>query len=779
MARAQANKPYVSFVQGLITEASPLTFPENATISEDNFLLDRNGSRRRRFGIDYETGFALTDTGLTTGAYAQLGVSVHAWENIVDGASTALAVVQLGCDLYFYDLLSDEISASPLNGGSAVAIPGDCRRRIQTTVVANKLIVASGSRQIHVLSYDPMTDIVSLESHGITVRDTWGVESDLEVDERPVPLAVEHRYNLINQGWGATDPDANVPYYEQFHNVQGMYPSNADLAHLGRDVNDDEKFNPALLTRNFLGSTPAAKGHNIIDLFDRGVSRSTVAGSGTTLRTNFRVAPWGTGISGAQALIDTSGVTKLSGLPADRTETSINTVATYAGRAFYGGMESEVLDGDVRSPSLGSYILFTQIVDNTEKLGMCYQEADPTSADISDLIDTDGGIIKIPEMSQCIRMINIGRSLVVFAENGVWEISGGESNFTATSFEVTKISSVGVVGQNAVVNAEGSVFYWSTGGIYTLQLDDVSQRVTAVNITESTIQSFYDSIPTAGRVSAYASYDPASKKIQWLYNDRDSYDGVTDRAHFNRALTLDIVLGAFYPWTVGSTGVESPYIAAPLITPNRVNFDLEFNVVSSGNSVIAGADNVVQTASLPTSGDTRTKYLTVRPDTIDTYQITFSLENDATFVDWKTDNSVGVDAPAFMITGYELLGDIQRDKQVDYLTMHFLRSETGFELVDGELEAVNPSSCTTQVQWDFASSTASGKLGNAFEAYRLTRNYIPEDEFDPFDYGYKVITTKNKLRGSGTAISLRFDTKAAHDLQLLGWAINSSGNTNV
>ena len=47
------EKLYRSFVKGLITEASPLTFPENASIDEKNFVLNRDGSRSRRLGVDY------------------------------------------------------------------------------------------------------------------------------------------------------------------------------------------------------------------------------------------------------------------------------------------------------------------------------------------------------------------------------------------------------------------------------------------------------------------------------------------------------------------------------------------------------------------------------------------------------------------------------------------------------------------------------------------------------------------------------------------------------
>jgi hypothetical protein len=52
-----------TFIKGLITEANPLTFPENASIDEDNFVLNRDGSRQRRNGMDYENDYALVSTG--------------------------------------------------------------------------------------------------------------------------------------------------------------------------------------------------------------------------------------------------------------------------------------------------------------------------------------------------------------------------------------------------------------------------------------------------------------------------------------------------------------------------------------------------------------------------------------------------------------------------------------------------------------------------------------------------------------------------------------------
>jgi hypothetical protein len=51
MARQTAAVEINNFVKGLITEASPLTFPDNASLEEQNFVLNRDGSRERRSGM--------------------------------------------------------------------------------------------------------------------------------------------------------------------------------------------------------------------------------------------------------------------------------------------------------------------------------------------------------------------------------------------------------------------------------------------------------------------------------------------------------------------------------------------------------------------------------------------------------------------------------------------------------------------------------------------------------------------------------------------------------
>jgi hypothetical protein len=111
--------------------------------------------------------------------------------------------------------------------------------------------------------------------------------------------------------------------------------------------------------------------------------------------------------------------------------------------------------------------------------------------------------------------------------------------------------------------------------------------------------------------------------------------------------------------------------------------------------------------------------------------------------------------------------------------MHFKRTETGFTNSGGSLVPVGASSCLVQAQWDFANSANSGKWGTPFQTYRLTRAYMPVDVNDTFDYGHAVITTKNRVRGSGRAFSMKLYTEAGKDCHIYGWAMLAEGSTGV
>jgi len=106
-----------------------------------------------------------------------------------------------------------------------------------------------------------------------------------------------------------------------------------------------------------------------------------------------------------------------------------------------------------------------------------------------------------------------------------------------------------------------------------------------------------------------------------------------------------------------------------------------------------------------------------------------------------------------------------------YLFTHFRRTEQGLtdEGNEGGFEPIGPSRCLVQAQWEWTETEAAGRWGVEFQAYKLPRLYTPEDVNDSMDYGYTVVTTKNKVRGRGNALSLNFTSEPGKDCHIYGW----------
>lgn len=739
MAKPVANKEYFTFVRGLITEASALTYPENASRDEANFVLNRNGSRRRRQGMDYESNYALGPAILNE-VFTDKYTTNHVWKNAANSGLNNFSVVQAGDTLYFYDLNQSALS---FNRKSFTVDLNTYKKTSASNLGINPITATSGKGVLFVVSedtepfyieYNPTTDTISTTQITLEIRDFLGVDDGLADDNNPSTLSATHEYNLLNQGWTS----AHITTY---NTSTSTYPSNAQVWWNGK--NSSGVFNATDLDEIYFGNTPAPKGHFILNLFDR--DRDTVSGvTGVTTETE-------------------------NGRP--------STVAFYAGRAFYSGIKSDQDGG----PSLNGYILFSQIIEDLDKVGRCYQSADPTSEVVSDLVATDGGVIVIPEVGVIRRLEPVRDSLVIFADNGVWQLKGDtDAGFTADAFNITKITNVGAVNDDSIVTAEGTVFYWSDGGIYALSADQATGLLQAQNITETTIQTAYQSISSAARINATGTYDPVSKRVSWLYNSNPSYVGGSEVNKYDSELVFDVVLTAFYKNTISSLASNSPYVAGYVVTPNLIRSDIAYNVVNNNVQVQNNAVDVVVNVETPTIGSTSVKYLTVVPqsDGLNS-KLTYSLYTNSDFYDWKTADGTGVNFVSYLWTGHELMGDTQRPKQATYLTTHFSKTETGFVTSGSDLVLENPSGCTYQARWDFSDSSNSGRWTSKLPAYRFNRNYIPSGAGDTFDYGFDVITTKNKLRGHGRALSLYFESETGKDCEILGWAISYTGNSIV
>lgn len=762
----QINPVEVSnFVAGLVTEASPLTFPANASLDEDNFILNRDGSRQRRMGMDFEQDHQVIETTVTVPSEGNLATTSARWNNVGGDPEKNFIAVQIGNQLRVFDASVVPISASVVFAHNFSDVQLD--KAFSYAVVDGSLVIATGRKPVSILNYQSGT--ITLTDKILYIRDQFGV-TDLisgtnlregnSVTVRPSAFSEAHTYNLRNQTWAVprkiVTSEVVFDPIGDFRNKSGLFPSNSDnvIYALYPDANDtddrlSERFNSLDIINSPVGTYPAPRGYFIIDAMARGTSRLT-----EVQKLSAQYTQLGFGVST---------------LPIDTTPGGPSVVSEYAGRVFYAGFSGEILGPDQNSPHMSSYVLFSQLVEDPTDITTCYQEGDPTSRETPDLLDTDGGFIRIEGAYNIVRLVNVGNALAVLAANGVWLIQGGSDyGFKATNYMTTKITTHGCDSPNSVIVIDNTFMFWSDDGIYNVAPNQFGDYI-AENITQKTIQKFYDAIDGLDRRDCKGTYDTYEKKVRWLYGGRLSGSSQV------RELVLDITLGAFYPSTIGFFDGRLPLpITGLLVPPFRV---VEVDVPVTVNTVPVTASGVlVTTEEAVSQSSTRETVYVVVTSVNPTISFTFGSYTDRFHRDWRSVDGIGIDAPSFLLTGYQSGGDYQRNKQVPYLTMHFNKTEDGFE---NDFVPTNPSSCLVQAQWDWANSASSGQWGRTFQAYRFRRHYMPANISDSYDNGYATVQTKNKVRGRGKVVSLLFQSEPDKHMHLLGWSMIFGSNSNV
>ena len=445
---------------------------------------------------------------------------------------------------------------------------------------------------------------------------------------------------------------------------------------------------------------------------------------------------------------------------------SFSTTASFAGRAWYTGLNSGTYQ---------NYVFYSKTIDGHADLGLCYQEGDPTSEFNSDIIDTDGGYLVIPEAERIVNMIPMGRNLFVFATNGVWRISGGLDNFVATSNAVDKISGVGVESPQSIVAVENSLMFWSSGGIYAVTPTDATGEYGVKNVSETSVQTDFLGINKVARQNVKGAYDHTTKVITWMVNESPSYEatgGVENTNKYDTLYSFETVLGSFFKHKIATdTANLLPWVADIIQLPTTTEVGVSRDVYSNGVLVVSnGIQVVTDGVILPRDTLVQTKVMMVSLNTGGTPFITFGEFNNADFLDWYTHDTTGSDYVSRLVTGYELGGSLTKKKQATYLHMFFNRTETAFEGTDPSIEAVGESSCYVYPLWDFATPPTDAEFtANSFQTYRIPRWYATGGA--TYDYGQDVITSKSKIRGRGRALSLDIRSETGKDCHIYGWGI--------
>jgi len=630
------------------------------------------------------------------------------------------------------------------------------------------------------ISYNVSQQTFTLGVISVTTRDFTGVNDGLVINTRPSTLTSDHQYNLINQGWTTGNPwlalasnsytvgttgstvftvasgmsgvsngqqvsiatgndalltnpvfappgigqnfqvatgtvtnytgtsltinissvstsdprflgQSDVSWYitpytsgyiNTFFAAAGVYPSNADVWWYFK--NSSGAFDPATTITNVnLNSAQSPQGHVLTPAFHWDRSSST-------------------GISVGQV--------STFARPA--------TGAWFQGRMWCTGVNAlQAASTDTSQYSWNENIYFSQITTNPLEFGNCFQVNDPTAEDFNSLLPTDGGVITVVGSGTIHKLFPIANGLLVFANNGVWFITGSTGiGFAANDYTISKISSVKVLSSNSFVDVLGLPFFWNEEGIYQVMTQQ-NGSLSVEPITVGTILSYYNAIPKASKKYARGDYDPINYVIQWSFRSTPE-SNVSNRYQYDTILNFNTYNKAFYPYDLSNTGTQFingvVYVSYPYLGNDTPEPGFKYPCVTQSSSQ---------------------------------YFLSFAEEFDTSYLDWGV-----ADYTSTFTTGYKLHGGAWRKFQIPYLYTYSRN--------DGY------SAFYVQSVWDY---------GINFDSNKWSSPQFVEIN----DANAGVVIRRHRLRGRGEVLQLKITSVSGQPFDLMGWAVYETMNTGA
>lgn len=651
MPRQLAVEVENNFSGGLITQATGLNFPPNACTETDNCIFHELGYAERRPGFDFEDNFETKTINRTSSAVVN-----YFWKNVSGDGTVNLLVAQIGEALYFWYPSNAGFSAGALattvnlNSFKPSGAPSPKLAECQFASGLGHLFVTHPTLDPFYVDFDTVTETVAATEITVQIRDTEGVEDDLDPGERPAVETAESKYNAYNQGWYVSSGS----YYTSFETAMSVYPSNADTWWLYK--NFDDIFDTTTITSVIYdrGTSESAKGHYILEAFNQ--DRSTVSGIATL------------------DVVD-SGYQRPSA------------VAFFSGRVWYAG---------VASSGFESKIYFSQILMDISQAGHCYSREDPSSENYNQLEVDDGGWLTIPGIGLIRKIVALASGLIVFGSQGIFQITGSTgTGFTAMDYSVQYLSSVKALSASSFVDVDGFPAWWTIEGIYILTPSN--NALSVQSLTDQKIKEMYLDIPLSCKRMARGAYDPRSHTIQWIYRDTEP-QSLTETYEFDNILNFNTLSGAFFPWSLPTSDVKLNGVF--LSEGFGADASIDNIIVGAGNNVIVGAgNNVVNISFGALVLEFSNKYLVSYPFG-SSYKFTFADYANTIYRDWYSYDDVGVDYTSTFTTGYKIPTQGAKRFNPSYLYLF------------SDLSDIKETDFYFQSIWNYANSEDSGKISS-------------------------------------------------------------------
>ena len=802
----RTSKNFFRLNGGLNTEINELNFPDGVTRDEANYELLVDGSRKRRKGLAVESGAGSAKTVATVELTS--ACNSYTWTNVDGDPDLNFIVTQVGERLYF---AVDQETPSTSWKTSSISLIDFSTTGTLADSRTNKVSLSSGRGHLFVsgpfsfpfyVSYSAATGEVTAKLISIVYRDYEGVDDGTSIATEPTGTITDtHRYNLRNRGWGETDmatvlsdltkhPSRRSVYYQGYVRTSdttlgagainpedgvkawGASSAKFDAEHWGASsapqgslflnpfdttftvgsggvnpiaisnwVVADETVNPWVVTVTATGHGMTHPAQVTITNNDFVYDYTTGEGDGTTA---YRLDGTYNTVSTADAntfvfnfpygaastfdnwvdqyenkgQIGEAGVTPLAKPDGIVITDGFRAIEFHEGRIFYAGMGHK---------DFADTIFFSKLVLTPLNYGQCHQVADPTDEHFNALTAADGGFAVIPGMGKVLNMVSQRNSLVIFATAGIWEISGGSRGaFTADAYSVRKITAIGASSLSSCITVEGGLVYTGPAGLNLIAPAEFTGRLESTSASQQTIQTLWNEIPIAQQERVHAIYDESLRRVYFMF-------GADAASNLHTTMLIfDANSGGFYKYT----------------------FNTATDLGLIGAFAISNAND--------TATNKKIKFI---------YQATPTTIQIADFVQTSFNDFNGANGPLpFLIFGHDNLNEFQRRKQAPVITVFSKRTETGYVDNGTGWDPTNESSTLMSARWDWTDDAVTNKIGAKQEVYRHARQFVPSGANDVD--GYPVVVTRNKVRGRGRSLQLRFDGATDKDSHVLGFATN-------
>lgn len=186
MARSEGRVSYLAFNRGIMTEASPLNFPQEFCIADYNCVGLTTGVKERRKGIDFEENYTLSaDTEDLDDIGVTKAVNTFIWKTAGNVIDNDFLCVQFGTDIYFYEVNKYPISSFKKDFTIDLTsyLDAGVVNSYQKVTFSNRdgdLILCNKNMKPLEVTYDTVADSISIEEYTIKVLKYSVFEPELD-----------------------------------------------------------------------------------------------------------------------------------------------------------------------------------------------------------------------------------------------------------------------------------------------------------------------------------------------------------------------------------------------------------------------------------------------------------------------------------------------------------------------------------------------------------------------------------------------------------------------